>query len=133
MLKHAVGCSWRCFATRNKQETLELVKQLRAQTGAPLGDVKKALENSNYDIGLASEALRVLGVAAVARKASRLAREARPSIVPGDCKHVLTNFRDGNTQIFEAYCALSVLIYMPAGPGWRGQSVRSRGSDRVEL
>lgn len=99
MLQHAVGCSWRCFATRNKLETLELVKQLRAQTGAPLGDVKKALENSNYDILLASEALRVLGVVAAAGKASRLACEARPSIVPGDCKHVLTNFRDWSTHV----------------------------------
>jgi translation elongation factor EF-Ts len=83
MLKHAAGClSRRCLATLSKQETLEQVKQLRAQTGAPLGDVRKALENSHYDTGLALQALRILGVAAVAKKASRSACEVCASISP---------------------------------------------------
>lgn len=75
MWQRAAGAALqRCFST-TKQDTLLLVKKLRAQTGAPLGDVKKALEASNNDLTAASEQLRRLGVAAAAKKASRSASQ----------------------------------------------------------
>jgi hypothetical protein len=61
----------------SKSEALALVKELRVQTGAPLGDVKKALEAEAYDKRRALDALKRLGVAAAGKKATRAAAEAR--------------------------------------------------------
>lgn len=54
---------------------IELVKQLRQETGAGISDCKKALEESNSDIALAKEYLRKLGASRATKKADRQVKE----------------------------------------------------------
>jgi elongation factor Ts len=55
--------------------TAEQVKQLRERTGAGMMDCKRALEEAGGDMERAAELLRLRGLAAAAKKASRAARE----------------------------------------------------------
>ncbi len=55
--------------------TAEMVKQLRERTGAGMMDCKKALTEANGDMEKAIEILRERGLAAAAKKASRIAAE----------------------------------------------------------
>lgn len=55
--------------------TMEMVKELRERTGAGVMDCKKALAETNGDIDKAVEYLREKGIAAAAKKASRVAAE----------------------------------------------------------
>ncbi|MCS6999698.1 MAG: translation elongation factor Ts [Bacteroidota bacterium] len=55
--------------------TLDMVKQLREKTGAPMGDCKKALEQSGGDMESAIEFLRKKGAASAAKRADRVANE----------------------------------------------------------
>ena len=54
---------------------MALIKKLRDQSGAPISDVKKALEETNWDLSKASEELRKKGLSAASKKASRSATE----------------------------------------------------------
>lgn len=67
----------RPFASLSKSEILGLIKDLRSQTGAPLGDVRSALEETGYDLDAAFDALRKRGAAAAAKKADRTASQVR--------------------------------------------------------
>jgi elongation factor Ts len=51
------------------------VKELREKTGAGMLDCKKALDETNGDIGKAADLLREKGLAAAAKKAGRIATE----------------------------------------------------------
>lgn len=53
----------------------EMIKELRAQTGAGVLDCKKALEETNGDFDKAADRLRQKGLAAAAKKADRAANE----------------------------------------------------------
>jgi elongation factor Ts len=55
--------------------TASLVKQLREKTGAGMMDCKKALEETNGDLGEAEVALRKKGIASAAKRQSRAARQ----------------------------------------------------------
>ncbi|MDB5083486.1 MAG: tsf [Bacilli bacterium] len=55
--------------------TANMVKELREKTGAGMMDCKRALEDANGDMEKASELLRERGLAAAAKKASRIASE----------------------------------------------------------
>ncbi|MCL5966014.1 MAG: translation elongation factor Ts [Deltaproteobacteria bacterium] len=57
------------------QITSEMVRDLREKTGAGMMDCKKALADSGGDMERAIDALRKKGLAAAARKASRIASE----------------------------------------------------------
>lgn len=61
----------RQVATVSKEESLKLVKLLRAQTGAPIGDVRAALKEAEYDVSTAFDVLRKKGAAAAAKKSDR--------------------------------------------------------------
>ena len=50
---------------------IESIKALREETGAGIMDCKRALEESNGDMGRAREILRQQGIASAAKKASR--------------------------------------------------------------
>lgn len=54
---------------------MALIKKLRDQSGAPISDVKKALEETGWDLTRASEELRKKGLSAASKKASRSATE----------------------------------------------------------
>jgi len=53
----------------------KLVKELRAKSGAPMGDCKKALEEAKGDMEEAFVVLRKRGMASAAKKASRSTNE----------------------------------------------------------
>lgn len=55
--------------------TAEMVKELRERTGAGMMDCKKALTESNGDMDKSIDFLREKGLAAAAKKASRIASE----------------------------------------------------------
>src|SRR5437762_3543504 len=55
----------------------DLVKDLRAKTGAGMMDCKKALSESNGDIDKAVEYLRKKGLSSAAKKAGRVASEGQ--------------------------------------------------------
>jgi elongation factor Ts len=55
--------------------TTDMVKTLRARTGAGIMDCRKALEDANGDIELAVELLKAKGLAAAAKRADRAASE----------------------------------------------------------
>ncbi len=55
--------------------TASMVKELREATGAGMMDCKRALEEANGDTEKATEILREKGLAAAAKKASRIAAE----------------------------------------------------------
>lgn len=55
--------------------TAEMVKELRERTGAGMMDCKKALTETNGDMDKAVDFLREKGLAAAAKKASRIASE----------------------------------------------------------
>ncbi|RKZ00629.1 MAG: translation elongation factor Ts [Candidatus Hydrothermota bacterium] len=55
--------------------SMDLVKELRARTGAGLLDCKKALEQAEGDIEKAIEILRKMGIAKAEKKMSREAKE----------------------------------------------------------
>lgn len=54
---------------------IALIKKLRAQTHAPLKDVKAALEEVGDDIDAAKERLRKKGLSKAAKKADRETNE----------------------------------------------------------
>jgi elongation factor Ts len=51
------------------------IKQLRDETGAPIMDCKRALEESNGDLGAAKQKLRERGAAMAEKKAGRVAAQ----------------------------------------------------------
>ena len=51
------------------------IKQLREETGAPVMDCKRALEESNGDLGAAKHKLRERGAALAEKKAGRVAAQ----------------------------------------------------------
>jgi elongation factor Ts len=55
--------------------TTDMVKTLRARTGAGIMDCRKALEDANGDLDLAAELLKAKGLAAAAKRADRAASE----------------------------------------------------------
>ncbi len=55
--------------------TTEMIKKLRAQTGAGMMDVKKALDDAAGDMNRAAELLRERGIAKADKKSEREARE----------------------------------------------------------
>ncbi len=55
----------------------KLVSQLREMTGAGMMDAKRALEETNGDLGAAADALRVKGLVKAASKTERMTKEGR--------------------------------------------------------
>jgi elongation factor Ts len=66
--------------------SLELVKELRARTGAGMADCKKALDENKGDMNAAVDWLRAKGIASAAKKAGRVASEGLIGqyVHPGD-------------------------------------------------
>ena len=70
--------------------TAAMVKELREMTGAGMMDCKKALSAVDGDMDKAVEFLREKGLAAAAKKASRIAAEGLvKTLVDGDKKAVI--------------------------------------------
>ena len=66
---------------------MALIKKLREQSGAPISDVKKALEATDWDLSRASEELRKRGLSAASKKASRSASEGLVGLASSPSGH----------------------------------------------
>ena len=66
--------------------TAAMVKELREMTGAGMMDCKKALNEVDGDMDKAVEFLREKGLAAAAKKASRIAAEGIVATLVSDVK-----------------------------------------------
>jgi elongation factor Ts len=74
------ACRW----GSSTSNTLSLVKKLRDQSGAPISDVKRALEETGWDMELAAQELRKKGLSAASKKASRSATEGLVGLASTD-------------------------------------------------
>ncbi|CAK9151816.1 unnamed protein product [Ilex paraguariensis] len=93
-------------------EQMNLIKQLRERTSAPIKDVKSALIDCNWDIDAAQKDLRKRGVVLASKKSSRAAAEGLLALVQNENKAAVvelnceTDFVARN-DIFQ-YLALSL-------------------------
>jgi elongation factor Ts len=105
--------------------TAEMVKQLRDNTGAGMMQCKKALSEFAGDVQKATEALRKMGLASVAKRADRIAAEGRIEayIHPGSRIGVLvevnceTDFV-ARTDDFIRFCKEVALQVAATSPKW---------------
>mmetsp|Transcript_41820 Transcript_41820/g.108259 ORF Transcript_41820/g.108259 Transcript_41820/m.108259 type:complete len:354 (-) Transcript_41820:147-1208(-) len=67
----------------SKPDVMALVKELRARSGAPIKDVKAALEEGGWDMEAAFAALRKKGLAAAAKKGDRTTLEGLVALAEG--------------------------------------------------
>lgn len=75
--------------------TSALIKELREKTGAGMMDCKKALSENNGDLEAASDWLRKKGLAAAAKKSSRIAAEG---LIGVSCKDAEGAILEVNTE-----------------------------------
>ncbi|CAL5186322.1 unnamed protein product [Lathyrus oleraceus] len=68
----SAAANYSSFSASNE---MNLIKQLRERTSAPIKDVKAALVDSNWDIDAAQKELRKRGVVLASKKSSRTASE----------------------------------------------------------
>ncbi|XP_027063474.2 elongation factor Ts, mitochondrial isoform X1 [Coffea arabica] len=93
-------------------EQMNLIKQLRERTSAPIKEVKSALVDSNWHIESAQKELRKRGIVLASKKASRTAAEGLLALAQNDRKAAVielnceTDFVARN-EIFQ-YLALSL-------------------------
>lgn len=112
-LSHERQMALRSFSVEvSSSEQLNLIKQLRERTSAPIKDVKSALVSCNWDIEIAQKNLRKKGVVLASKKASRIATEGLLALAQNDTKATVielnceTDFVARN-EIFQ-YLALSL-------------------------
>jgi len=86
----------RQYGTSEEKVPKELIKQIREETAAPLGQILKALKETNNNVEEAKKRLRELGVAIAAHKSSRAAKE-------GVCGFVKID-DNGDYVLFEVNC-----------------------------
>lgn len=70
-----VSISGRYYSCCSASENVNLIKQLRERTSAPIKDVKAALVDSNWDIEAAQKELRKRGKVLASKKSSRTASQ----------------------------------------------------------
>eukprot|EP00268_Persea_americana_P035407 TRINITY_DN34963_c0_g1_i1.p1 TRINITY_DN34963_c0_g1~~TRINITY_DN34963_c0_g1_i1.p1 ORF type:complete len:386 (+),score=94.23 TRINITY_DN34963_c0_g1_i1:322-1479(+) len=70
-------------------EQMNLIKQLRERTSAPIKDVKSSLVNCNWDIEAAQKDLRKRGVVLASKKSSRTAAEGLLAVAQNEKKAVV--------------------------------------------
>ncbi|XP_065873815.1 elongation factor Ts, mitochondrial [Euphorbia lathyris] len=110
----AFGSFFRRFSSKvpAASEQMDLIKQLRVRTSAPIKDVKAALVDCNWDIEAAQKDLRKKGMALASKKSGRMATEGLLALAQNEGKAALielnceTDFVAKN-EIFQ-YLALSL-------------------------
>lgn len=75
---------------KNKTMSLELIKKLRDLTGAPMNDIKAALDQASGDEQKAIDILRLSGEKMAAKKATRTTKEGNIAMVINGSRGVLT-------------------------------------------
>ncbi|XP_021754468.1 elongation factor Ts, mitochondrial-like isoform X2 [Chenopodium quinoa] len=106
------GLFLRRYSAASSSDQMDLIKQLRERTSAPIKDVKSALVDCNWDIDAAQKELRKRGVYLASKKSSRAATEGLLALAQDDTKTAIielnceTDFVARN-DIFQ-YMALSL-------------------------
>ncbi|KAL6842484.1 hypothetical protein ACP4OV_027719 [Aristida adscensionis] len=104
-------------------EQMNLIKQLRERTSAPIKDVKASLVSCNWDIEAAQKDLRKKGVVLAAKKSSRTAAEGllaiaqdekRAAVVELNCE---TDFVARNDVFQYLASSLAKMALSSQGPG----------------
>lgn len=105
--------------------SIELIKELRQATGAGVLDCKKALDETNGDVEMATGLLRKKGLAAAAKKAERTAADGRVeayvhagskigTLIEVNCE---TDFV-AHTDEFQVLCHDLAMQVTAANPRW---------------
>ncbi|WJX59020.1 hypothetical protein P8452_44408 [Trifolium repens] len=85
-MKLFTGANYSSFSASNE---MNLIKQLRERTSAPIKDVKAALVDSNWDIDAAQKELRKRGIVLASKKSSRTASEGLLALAQNDHRTTL--------------------------------------------
>jgi len=102
---------------------MNLIKQLRQRTSAPIKDVKASLVACNWDIDAAQKDLRKRGVALAAKKSSRTAAEGLLAIAQDDKRAAVvelnceTDFVARNDVFQYLASSLAKMALSAQGPG----------------
>jgi len=111
------------FISRNRSysssssENVNLIKQLRERTSAPIKDVKAALVDSNWDIDAAQKELRKRGKVLASKKSSRIASEGLLALAQTPAKVALielnceTDFVARNDIFRHLVCLFIFIIF----------------------
>jgi translation elongation factor Ts len=86
-MKLFTGASYSSFTSASKE--MNLIKQLRERTSAPIKEVKAALVDSNWDIEVAQKELRKRGIVIASKKSSRTASEGLLALAQNHYKTAL--------------------------------------------
>jgi translation elongation factor Ts len=86
-MKLFTGASYSSFTSASKE--MNLIKQLRERTSAPIKEVKAALVDSNWDIEVAQKELRKRGIVLASKKSSRTASEGLLALAQNHYKTAL--------------------------------------------
>ncbi|PWZ31438.1 Elongation factor Ts, mitochondrial [Zea mays] len=107
----------------SSSEQMNLIKQLRQRTSAPIKDVKASLVTCNWDIEAAQKDLRKRGVALAAKKSSRTAAEGLLAIAQDDKRAAVvelnceTDFVARNDVFQYLASSLAKMALSVQGPG----------------
>ncbi|KAG0538173.1 hypothetical protein BDA96_03G212400 [Sorghum bicolor] len=107
----------------SSSEQMNLIKQLRQRTSAPIKDVKASLVACNWDIDAAQKDLRKRGVALAAKKSSRTAAEGLLAIAQDDKRAAVvelnceTDFVARNDVFQYLASSLAKMALSAQGPG----------------
>lgn len=107
----------------SSSEQMNLIKQLRQRTSAPIKDVKASLLACNWDIEAAQKDLRKRGVALAAKKSSRTAAEGLLAIAQDDKRAAVvelnceTDFVARNDVFQYLASSLAKMALSAQGPG----------------
>ncbi|KAL5079922.1 hypothetical protein RYX36_008343 [Vicia faba] len=77
------------YSSFSASNEMNLIKQLRERTSAPIKDVKAALVDSNWDIDAAQKELRKRGIVLASKKSSRTASEGLLALAQNHSKTAL--------------------------------------------
>jgi elongation factor Ts len=111
----------------------QLVKELRDQTGAPMMDTKRALQEAEGDMEVAKRLLRERGMASAAKRASRETTEGKVGYRIADDGRLGTIVAVGcetepvsNNEEFLAFAKKVLEVVEAAGPGAEERLVEER-------
>lgn len=122
----------------SSSEQINLIKQLRERTSAPIKDVKSSLVDCKWDIDAAQKDLRKRGVVIASKKSLRIAAEGLLAVAQSDNRAVVielnceTDFVARNDVFQHLALTLARTALSPASPLQKVQEAFNFGSDYLQ-
>ncbi|KAG0463115.1 hypothetical protein HPP92_021591 [Vanilla planifolia] len=122
----------------SSSDQMDLIKQLRERTSAPIKDVKSALVGCNWDIDAAQKDLRKRGVVLASKKSSRTAADGLLAVAEADNRAVVielnceTDFVARNDVFQYLASTLARTALSPASPVQEIKEFFQFGSEYLE-